>query len=216
MMSTSDNEYIETREIKRGKKEVTEPFARLINWIYDFYGTRPLNICYEFLNHNQRPRLEIVFETKDLTGKFWDDKDKDSRIEQVFKELTINTPKYKSDNLFVISSSFESIAKMEANFKIKKERIEELKITLNLPELWHIERTFGFSAIFFFYTKEQQDRLSKSEELKVKFRDEYFNLIKNYDEFGYLNKEEFGIRFDNKETFINIYRGSWQFYFKDN
>jgi hypothetical protein len=215
-MSTSDKEYIETRDINRGKRQVEEPFKSLIDWFSNFYGTRPLNICYEFLNHNQRPRLEIIFEKMDLNCRFYEYKEKDIIIEKVFKELIVDYPQYKSYNLFVISSCFDSIAKMEANYKIDKKKIEKLKNELNIPELWHIERTFGYSAIFFFHTQEQEDRLSHLDDLKMRFVDKYFELIKKYDEFGYLKREEFGIRFDNKERFQNIYQGNWRYYFMDN
>jgi len=215
-MSSSDKEFLESREVKRGKIQVAQPFQNLIEWFEGFYGVRPLNICYEFLIHNQKPRLEIIFESYDSTQMFREDEGKNDRIEQVFKGLITGFSEYKSDNLFVIYSDFKAIAQTEANSRIDEKMIKNLTKTLNVPELWHIERAFGSTAIFFFHTQEQEDRLSQSKELKNLFIDKYFEVIKAHDEFGYLTREDFGIRFDNKERFQNMYKGSWQFYFKDN
>lgn len=125
---------------------------------------------------------------------------------------TDTVQKYKTKNIWVIFSSFEPIAKIEANELIPQEKINELKIKINSNELWEISRCFS-STTFFFYTDEQvrENTYNGMSQILTK---EYFNLLKTYDEFDYIKREDFSVYLDSKENFDNNYKSNWYYYYK--
>ena len=139
--------------------------------------------------------------------------DKENRIGKIFHEIMKDNQKYRTDNLFVIGGCFEKIAIQEANSKIPKALLEELKTRLGNQNIWEISKTFG-SAIFFFHTDRQVEKAKNSPLLEI-LKNEYFKLIKLYDEFNYLELNQFGIGIDSKENFVNNYQSNWFYYFKD-
>jgi hypothetical protein len=56
--------------------------------------------------------------------------------------------------LLVIFSSFEPVARMEANWRVSDDDIEQLMETLSCPDLWKVRRGFE-NVTFFFYTDAQ-------------------------------------------------------------
>ena len=63
MIVSSDPDYIDTKLIKQGSKQLDQPLQELADWIFETYGTRPLNIYYDVIETDRnRPRLNIVFE----------------------------------------------------------------------------------------------------------------------------------------------------------
>ena len=62
MISPSDIEYELTKKIKKGEIQLKYPFDSLADWIMNNYGVRPINIIYDLLPHDKRPRLQVIFE----------------------------------------------------------------------------------------------------------------------------------------------------------
>ena len=219
MISSLDIEYIEAKLIKQGKTLLDEPFEKLANTLFEKFGVKPMTFHYDILEHSNRPRLQVIFETSKQAkafhknGSFFYDLDKKNRIWEIFHELMKDNPNYRTDNLFVISGTFEKIAIQEANSKIPKELLEELKTRLNNQDIWEISKTFS-SAIFFFHTDKQVEEAKNSPLLNV-LENEYYKLIKRYDEFNYLELNQFGIGIDSRENFVNNYQSNWFYYFKD-
>jgi len=219
MVSPSEKVYIETKNIKKGFSKLTSPFAELADWIFLNFGVRPLNIIYDILEHNKRPRLQVIFEFyKDniafITDNGFPNPSRQEKVQEAFHAIILKDQKYVTENLFVLFSSFEPIAKEEANGKISNQKLDELEANLNDKEIWKIQRNFS-TGIFFFYSDDQvkQNEFNgKKEHLKK----EYFKLIKDCDEFGYFDESNFFIKLDSKENFDKNYQSNWFYYFKDN
>ncbi|CAM3103625.1 hypothetical protein [Flavobacterium frigoris] len=220
MVSSGDKEYIESKAIKKGLKTMNSPFSDLANWIEIRFGVKPLNIVYDILEHNKRPRLQVIFEKYNDIVSFkaenglFPNSERQSIVENAFRNLIRNDKKYFTDNLYVIFNSFEPIAKEEANSKINNLKLDKLKEDLKSEEIWEIRKNFN-SGIFFFYTDEALNK-NNNIETKQKFKNEYFQLIKECDEFGYLDEVNFSIKLDSKENFDNNYQSNWFYYHKDN
>jgi hypothetical protein len=230
MIVPSDKDYKETKLIKQGKKELKTPFKELAEWINNKFEVKVINIYYDLINTQNRPRLNIIFEFPNDEIKFRTqpygnyDSGKQKAIADKFKELIelinisnkgiFNDPvqKYKTDNLWIIFSSFEPIAKIEANELIPHEKINELKIKINSKELWEISRCFS-STTFFFYT-DKQVRENTSNGMSQILTVEYYNLLKAYDEFDYIKIEYYSVYLDSKENFDNNYESNWYYYYK--
>ncbi len=214
MIVSSDKEYIETKRYKRGELQLQNPFSDIARWIEDKYPVKVLNVIYDKVSHHQRPRLQVCVESQgDLdffrsSDDFSFNEEKQNEILDKFIQIIENEScSIDKDKLFVVFSAFAPIAKEEANGKIKEEEVEQLVAKLDNKELWKIRRSFG-GVTFFFFTEDQAKR-AKNSDLLHKYSNEYFKLIKEYDEFDYLNKEHFVISLDSKENFYKNYNGSW-------
>ncbi|MEP2650692.1 MAG: hypothetical protein ABJH06_01740 [Paraglaciecola sp.] len=214
MIVSSDKEYIETKRYKRGEIQLQKPFSDIARWIEDNYTVKVLNVIYDEVVPNKRPRLQVCVEYREDCDSFRDSdglnfhKQKQDEIIDQFIRIIKNEPySIDTETLFVVFSAFAPIAREEANAKIRDKDIEQLVIELDNEELWKIRPSFG-GVTFFFYTEEQA-KMARSSDLLNKYSNEFFKLIKKYDEFDYLNKEQFVASFDSKEYFDKNYNGSW-------
>lgn len=233
MITSSDIDYLETKLIKQGKKELEPPLRDLAEWIKKEFNVNVINIHYDYIQ-NERPRLGIILEFKTDERKFYKDNynydhKKQLAISEKFNEILIlkgnnskanflfkwlkkeSSIKYDTKDIFVSFNSFEPIAREEANNRIAEEKIQELKNKLN-KDLWLISRFFS-STTFFFFTDDQVKEHSVDGSLDI-FKEAYFNLLKPYDEFDYINKENFSIYIDSKENFDKNFKSNWYYYYK--
>jgi len=233
MIVPSDEEYKKAKLVKQGKQKMNPDFIGLAGWINSTFDVSVLNIFYDLNANAYRPSLSIVFEYHSDELKFSDgflgdyDSEKQKIIADKFAELVsgqirkpsfFETPnstsdfKYNTENLFVIFTSFEPVARDEANSLISESEVIELQRNLKLNDLWKIYRQFA-GTTFFFYTDKQIDKYSK-DGTKELLSEKYFDLLNRYNEFGYFNKETFSIKLDSKENFDKNYESSWFYLFK--
>jgi hypothetical protein len=146
----SDKSYKASKLIKQGKTEMSFPFDQLAHWVASKFNVKILNIFYEYDKQMNWPTLDIIFEYEqdairfhkknDLLGSF--DLKKQKMIAEKFKEILKlaslhaafppNEKKLEEcyqeiENLWVIFSAFDHIAKEEANESIPKSQILKLK-----------------------------------------------------------------------------------------
>jgi len=229
MITPSDNGYKLTKLIKQGKATMNGEFKLIAEWIDKTYGVKTMNIIYDTIDNETRPRLNIIFEKHSdeeiFRSKFGFDQVKQKEIALQFKKTLIaqgltknktiwssfslnDSDKYKTKNIWIIFSAFEPIAKIESYRSISTDEIQGLMLSLNMSDLWEIHNNTYDTATFFFYTDKQIEKYSKNGEKEILI-EKYFELLKKYDEFDYLKKEEVSIQFDSKENFDNYYKGSW-------
>jgi len=217
MVDPSDEEYKNTKMIKQGKSSLGYPFNELASWISMKHGVKPLNITYDIIVHKDKPSLHVIFEqikeTRIFNDKkhFWPEKNIQQEISDQFIQLTKDSPDYRDTDHCVLFETFEPIARVEANKTIPSEQIEALQNRIKHDELWLIKKYFH-TAVFFFYTKTQANKY-RNTEIEEKFTREYFKLLKNYDEFDYIDYNEFDIIIDSKESFDDDYKSTWQYYY---
>ena len=150
--------YLETKKLKKGLITLKSPLLDLQNWFMEEYGVKPLNLIYEFLDHNQKPRLTLVWDSEDDRLKFNPDwrefKNKEKIIVEKFKELAKPFENYSAERMFLITGGFRGLAIAEANQKVTEEEIEKLIKDLSEFEIWKIMKRES-TARFFFFTEEQ-------------------------------------------------------------
>ena len=235
MITSSDKGYKETKQIMLRKKVMKSEFKPLAEWIDRTYGVKTINVFYDTIDKGTRPRLEICFEHSREKSQFKGsdgfnfDSDKQKTIGKKFKETLVKqglikksgffglfkkspTSKYKTENIWVIYGDFESIAKSEANESIPESKVKALKNELDNKDIWEVSRAFSGATIFL-YTDEQVKEYENSEEHK-KWTDKYFNLLSQYDKFGYFKRTFFSVYLDSKENFDNNYESNWYYYYK--
>jgi hypothetical protein len=214
MVTSSDIEYIDTKNIKKNNTTLVFPFDELAIWISKTYNVTVLNIIYDQIIPDSRPRLQIILELFDEKKKFLDknfinfNENKQIEIKDKFIEILKNNQniQFKYQKLLVVFSAFEPIAIEEANGKVSKEDIKELEKNLNEPCIWKIRPRFN-SVTYFFFTNSQ---LNNNKSKLDTFTKKYFNLVKKYDEFNYINN--IIVELDSKENFDGNYQSSWFYY----
>jgi len=229
MVVCSDPEYKKTKLVKLGIEKINPAFMELAEWITTSYGTKVLNIYYDKITSDKnRPRLSIIFEFfeeaerfKDRIGNF--DETKQKVIADKFRQLQekqnkkqnisgrlFNGTGFATDRLYVIFTAFEPIAREEITKIVPEGKIEELQNVLAMQDLWKIYRQFSLTT-FFFYTDAQLKRYSSDGTTEF-LKQQYYNLLKHYDEFNYIKPDTYFIKFDTKENFDNHYQSSWFYY----
>lgn len=236
MIVPSDKDYVETKLIKRGEAVLNPDFEPLAEWIESQYTVKVLNIYYDITTGTYNkpfPRINIIFERQEDALKFRDrlgnyDSEKQHTIAAKFEQLVNNRSKigalvdnvfgdiagikYDTKGILVIFTSFEPIAMDEANEAIPKAEIEELKTELHAPEIWEISR-FGSRTTAFFFTDQQAEK-AKGDDLLENLTSRYYELLKNYDEFGYYDRGSFTLDIDSKENFDKNFESSWFYYYR--
>ena len=198
MVASSDIEYIKTKLIRQGKKQIDEKFVQLANWISGKYNVHVLDIQEEFMKHNRKIRIAVHLEThvEEIVFRegddWWSNFDSVKQNEIAEKYIEIgNLMKVPTDgilgrllkrnpivnDIFVSYSAFEPIAREEVNGLICEKRIKKLYQELQLPDIWTISRCFG-SVTLFVYRDEQKDKIKNSAEFKL-IEDKYFELLKS-------------------------------------
>jgi hypothetical protein len=235
MIMPSDQDYIETKGIIRGRGCIKPEFKSLADWIDKVYGVKTINIIYDTIGEGRQPRLQICFEYSREKVAFNEaeshslDPGKQKAIANKFKETIreqglvqnnglfgifkrFKTSQYKVDDVFVFYGDFESIARIEANQSIPQEKFDSLKTQIDNPEIWEISRMFS-GATFFLHTDEQVKRYQNSK-IHSEWSRKYFELLSPYDEFRYFKKESFSVYLDSKENFDINYESNWYYYYK--
>jgi hypothetical protein len=231
MVTSYDKEYKITKLIKQGKSTMPEQFRQLAEWIGQTYHVKPLNIILDTIEPDQRPRLNIIFEFFEEATQFKIpqgvnfDPVKQQAIAHRFNEINAESHQSKlytllqvvdkyfkpEKNLLVIFSSFKPLAREEANQKVSQDELENLITEIGNKDLWIISNQFA-STTFFFYTDEQVKHYS-SIGIESVYSDKYFQLLKQYDEFAYFNRDEFRISLDSKENFDKKFSSNWYYYY---
>lgn len=235
MISSSDKEYLATKEVKLGNKKMKSEFIPLAEWINETFDVNTLNIIYDKL-YDGSPRVQICFEFEEEKKKFLTqgipnyDKEKQKLVAEKFKEIIggLNLEKstssllcffkkktyikYLLDDVFVIFSAFEEVAKQEVTSKITKAETEEFINSFNNEDIWTISIAFTIPTFFMF--TENQVKEYNNPELKKLWADKYFDLIKPFDEFNYFKRKDVEIFIDSKENFDNNYESNWYYYYK--
>ncbi len=233
MIVSSDIEYQRIKLIKKGEKRIDKKNKSLAIWISEKYDVNVLDIQEHFMNHNKKIIITIYLETYQEIMKFKSDNDCrynfDTIRQNEIAEKYIQNGNFlkvpangilgkvikrnpKVNDIFVSFSAFEPIAKEEVIRLIPENRLEQIYLGMKLPEVWTISRCFD-SVTLFVYKDKQKDKVKKSDEFKL-IEEKCFELLKEYDEFNYWKREDFGIGIDSKQNFDNNYQSNWYYYYK--
>jgi hypothetical protein len=233
MLSSSNPDYVDTKLVKQGVKQLTPIFKELADWIYETFDTKVLNIYYDKIDTDKdRPRLNIIFEFHQAVDRFKDDNGnydsvKQNLIAEQFQQLLKSksvqsnslldrifkkppAAQFDTYRLYVIFTAFEPIAREEVNQKIPQVEIHRLKQELRPKKVWEIYREFA-TTTYFFYTDKQIEDYTKDGTTQ-KMKQQYFELLKKYDEFDYIKPNTHFLNFDSKENFDKNFESNWFWY----
>jgi hypothetical protein len=221
MITPADQDYKDSKRVKIHGTPLPPMFKELAEWISARYGVSVLNIILDTIEPDNRPRLNVVLEWAGDERKFREtqfpnfDSTKEREIRDRFASIAGDSLDRETNigRLLVIFSSFEPVARMEANWRVSDDDIEQLKETLSCPDLWKVRR--GFENVTFFFYTDAQAKANETSGARDRFAQAYAGLMAPYDEFGYLSKRPIAVRLDSKENFDSTYKGNWFYYDKD-
>lgn len=189
----------------------------MADWIAASWHVKVLNVIHDEVEApDRRPRLQVILEHTRERQKFFDglnfDPVKQQAIAARFVELVSQrrSASYDTDRLLVVFSAFAPLARQEMDSQIPDDEVNTLLRRLANPDLWTIHRCFG-RVTFMFHTDEQARKYGDGGHGNA-YADQYFELLKKHDEFGYLSRERFSLEFDSKENFDRNYASSWFYY----
>ena len=234
MISPRDPEYAEAKLYKLGKRRMVAPFSTLAEWIEQKYGVRPLQVRlytpgegalnrYHLVVVLDRDKERARFRSKDRLNF---DQHKQAAIGEQFLALVREAEHDQSvlsklipfrkarmtmpssmENLFVVFSAFEGIAREEADNAVKDSECEHLAKELGL---WKIHHQFG--AVTFMFETDREVELAETNGRADACRTRYAELLKPHDQFGYFADVPIWSKCDSRETFERDYKGNWFYY----
>jgi hypothetical protein len=233
MIVSTDPDYLDTKLVKQGVKKLDPIFQELADWINQKFDTPVLNIYYDKIDVDRnRPRLSIIFEYYQSVEKFRDqignyETEKQNLIANQFRQILKSklipsrsffdrlfkksyASQFDTDRLLVIFTAFEPIAREEVNHKIPQLEIDNLKQELTLKNVWEIYREFATTTYFFYTDKQIED--CKADGTTQMMTQQYFDILKKYDEFDYIKPDTYFLTFDSKENFDKNFESNWFWY----
>ena len=240
MYFSTDKLYKLSKEALRGKKQEIV-YEKLIDWTKEEFDIKVIYIDLEIKNKDNQPRLHLILETqKDyqkilietgynpriqskIAEKFNEllkienqkngKKTKQSFIEKLLFNIGLKSNlKQNFENIWVCYSVFLTVYSTEISTEFTKEKIDELIKKYKKDNVWEIQMSSFYITIFL--EKENQIEENRQKPLFEKLKDEYFEIVKEKDEFGLFKKELINLAFDSKENFDKNYEGNWFYYYK--
>jgi hypothetical protein len=217
MIMPSDADYKQTKRLKTAGTPLASPLKELAEWIEARYDVHVLNIILDTVEPHERARLNVVMEWEQEALKFRQniigfDAARQREVREQFVSIASDVIRRRLDltTLFVIFTSFESVARLEANGRVTDRDLERLKKRMNDEDLWKIRPRFA-GVTFFFYT-DAQLRVHEADGFRERVAKAYAELVAPYDEFGYLAKRGVLVELDSKERFDSVYQSNWFYY----
>lgn len=218
MTSTTDAEYLDTKRVKLNQKQIPKVFTELIEWVDQKYKVRTINIYYDRIIPFDRPRIQLIYESREEASKMRDHTGNfnskiqyeiASKFADLVKSQNLND-QFDTKNVLVVFSDFSWLAVSDASMSIPKEELQTLMNKYKKGIIWDIHQG-GTGVNIFFYTEMQINEHKNDPEI-LEIKDEYFRLIKRYDLFNYIKESH--ISFDSKENFDKNYDSNWFYYYR--
>jgi hypothetical protein len=221
MITPDDKDYIETKRILLGQKEMLPIAMELRSWLKGRYGVNMVNFecgCIKEANRIDRYRLGIIL-------------DRERDVTKMQKSPLVNNPAYERDisayfidlakkydhtgiknpdKFFICYHNFSNVARTDATWNsIKK---NSARIRRSHKNVWGVECAFDSAVVFYKTVKDVEE--SGKNGVSRKIRKLYFDTLKEYDEFGYFTMDDLDMVFDSKENLDKNYQGRVFYYFR--
>jgi hypothetical protein len=240
MYFSTDKLYKLAKEALRGKKQEVV-YVKLIDWAKKEFDLNVIYIDLKIEKKDNKPRLHLILENqKDynkilintgynpkiqnkISEKFEEllkiehqkveNKTEESIVEKLLLKIGLKSNlRQNFENIWVCYSVFLTVYATEISTEFTKEKIDELLKKYKKNNVWEIHMSSFYITIFL--EKENQIEESRQNPLFKKLKEEYFEIVKEKDEFGLFKKEIINLTFDSKENFDKNYDSSWFYYYK--
>jgi hypothetical protein len=218
MVLLDDAIYEETKKIVLGKSKRSPMLIEFSDWSKRMFSVNVLNLEFGKLKYpkTKRYHLYVIVENTEDYRKMYEEafklnEDYQSQIESEFRKIA---SKYKFaaeeqlENLFVSYNDFSQEAKTEANWKAEKEVKDFIKVKYSV--VWDVLTMFSNSVIFYYVDSDIATNESKG--ISEAITNDYFSILKKYDDLNYFRRENICLKFDSKENLDKNYEGNFFYY----
>lgn len=219
MVLLDDEVYKETKQIVLGNANRSPLLIEFADWFMRTYSAKVLNIEFSRLKRSAsgRYRLYVILDnTEDYKkgGKVGSKEENQKQIAAEFQRLAIKhqfATEEQLRDLFVTYNDFSEEAKTEANWRA----IDEVRrlVKSKYPTVWDVISMFSRAVVF--YYADSEIALNKQSGMSEKIIDDYYSVLRNYDELNYFTRDNLRVRFDSKENLDKNYAGSLAYYIKE-
>jgi hypothetical protein len=214
MITPWDESYARTKAIKVGMARLEPPFLEFVAWLNEFYeGIGAINAWVETgpkLVVAGKSALRIAFERDTAVGRlsFGPFKQNPSEAERILAEFRRVAARhgladFDTDNMFVTYSSFEQVARCEANSNVSDEDLFHLKRSLADLCVWEVKP--DFDVVTFFFETDEQLAASEANGARRTCETLYRSILGRYDEFGYFRERPIEVSFYSHQSFNRVY-----------
>jgi len=192
--------------------------AEFSDWLMRTYSVKMLNIEFSQLlgSKTNKYRLMLVIESqKDyqkihalLLGPAEEAK---RPITDEFRRLALKyqlTADEQLRDIFVTCVDFSNEAMTDANWNAANE--VKRRIKRKYPVVWDIRPMFSGSVVF--YYSDFDVTINENKGISAAITNDYYSILKKYDELNYFTRENSMLKFDSKENFDKTYKGNFYYY----
>ena len=209
--------YAKTKHIVLGKAEKSALLIEFADWLRGKFSVNLINFEYDRIDDPQRSyRLYLILNSKSDKERFFSkpfvkNRRYEKAVSNHFRLLAQKHGYSESQalkNFFVAYSDFSEEAQTLANWQA----IEMARpiIKQAYPEVWELMAIFS-STVVFYYLDSQIHENAESGVSRSIFED-YFQILKKFDELDYYTSGNFTMKFDSKENVDQNYQGSLFYY----
>lgn len=218
MVFLDDKTYQETKNIILGKDKRSPLLNEFSLWFSRKYSAKMVNFSFDKLTTPgiNRHRLQVILENtkgyeKMLTRQHEYNGVYQFEIAHEFEKLALKhkfTDEASLENLFVAFNDFSDEARTDVNWKAAKEVRTSLKSKYSF--IWDVISPFSGSVIFYYLNQDVDSY--KENGISQQITDEYYAILKKYDELNYFTKKDISLTFDSKENLDKNYEGNLFYY----
>jgi hypothetical protein len=218
MVLLDDAVYKETKKIMLGKAKRSPLLLELADWIMQTYSVRVLNMGFSKLisSKSGRYRLYVIVENtedyeKMYVSRFEPKGEYQKQIATEFQRLAIKyhfATEEQLRDLFVTYNDFSEEARTEANWRAIN-RFRRL-VKFKYSTVWDVISMFSSTVVFYY---SDSDIVTNDQRgLSERITNNYYSVLKKYDELNYFTRENIRIKFDSKENVDKNYEGNLFYY----
>ncbi|TYQ15653.1 UNVERIFIED_CONTAM: hypothetical protein Cloal_2131 [Acetivibrio alkalicellulosi] len=216
--------YNQTISILKNKKQLPPIFLELKELIYQKYHVTAINFVYEKIKHNNPENsysLYILLLNNGDYDKMCEGgyggykKNRQKFIADEFYKLALKynfDTKEHTKDVWLCFNDFHAELKDETNRLASIEAIKFIKGKYSQLPIWDIIPHFC-SIVVFYFTKDQVKE-NYLNGINKAIKQDYFSILKKYDEFNLFEYSSFIVHFDSNEFLDKEYGGNLHYYFK--
>jgi hypothetical protein len=215
MLFGNEKLFAAARSAKVGRLKLLPALAALRDWITTEFGVSVVYVDYALVElgpSEGRPRLTVILET-DADFDRWKlnaveiEPNFEQRVLSRFRELAATDPSvHDSTGVFLILDNFSEECLGRAVDRFVRQDASEVIREFASASIWKIDAYNRDLVVFF--PKEVDIARNAAQGMSAKISNRCFELIKKYDEFGYVTPASFRLRFDSRENVDKHYHGN--------
>ena len=222
MLSEDDALFARVRDAKSGRGCLPPTLAALRDEVSARFSVQVLHVAYDAIEIGPsvgRPRLNLIVETDSDHATLRENRFKirpDVRrhvLTRLARLAAEREPgRYETENVLLITDCFADVCLERACAEFRQRDADRVIEEFAAARIWRIDGFARANVVFLPTEREVGNARANGTADRIAAR--CLELIRGYDEFGYLSEADVEVRLDSKENLDRHYRGNLYSYFK--